>query len=114
MKLAELDFFPRIHIAGGPQHDEQGLAVPLELRTLVTLERIFDGERMQPELLGNRVELLGTRAIEPDPGHSTPGSGGVVGGFEGVEIFGASSVDVHAVVDQSHGGFLLSAPPRTG
>ena len=43
--------------------------VVVELRSLVRPERILDGELVQPELVGELVELLLGRAAEVDPHH---------------------------------------------
>ena len=48
--LAELDDLGRVDVAGGLQHDEDHLAVDLELRPLVGVDRVLDRERVQVEL----------------------------------------------------------------
>ncbi len=69
MQLAELDLLHVIQVSRGLQHHEQGLAVALDLGTLVAQDGVFDGEGMQPELLGEGLEFLVGRAVQPDPGH---------------------------------------------
>lgn len=47
--LAEQDLLALVDVARGPQHDEESVAVPLELRPLMRLHRILDGELVQVE-----------------------------------------------------------------
>jgi hypothetical protein len=56
--LAELDRPLGLEVAGRLEHDEERVAVHLELRTLVCVDRILDGQLMEIELSTNRVELL--------------------------------------------------------
>ena len=55
--LAELDLLDVVEVAGGAQHDEQGVAVALQLRPLVGDDGVLDRQLVQPELLGDGAEL---------------------------------------------------------
>ena len=68
MHLAELDGLGLVDVPGRAQHAEQRGAVPLELRALMGVHRVLDGERVQVELARDLVELLVGRAVEADPG----------------------------------------------
>jgi len=58
VQLAELDLLQLVDVARGLEDDEQRVAVPLELRPLVGLDGVLDGQLMQVELMGHRGELL--------------------------------------------------------
>ena len=49
------------------QHDEERRAVLLDLRPLVAVLRVFDGELVQTELVLQRSQLGGVRILERDP-----------------------------------------------
>lgn len=70
MQLAEVDLLQRVQIARGTEDDEERLAVALQLRTLVRLHRVLDGERVQVELGGQREEFGFRRAGQADPRHA--------------------------------------------
>ena len=57
VQLAEFDLLDVVEVAGGPEHDEQGVAVAFELRALMGLDRVLDGELMQLELRGERTQF---------------------------------------------------------
>jgi hypothetical protein len=61
-------------VTRGLQHDEEGITVDLELRPLVRVDRILDGELVQVELPTDGVELLLRRLVEPDPDERVVGS----------------------------------------
>ena len=67
--LAELDLLDVVEVAGGAQHDEQRVAVALQLRPLVGDDRVLDGELVQAELLGDGQQLRLGRPVQADPGH---------------------------------------------
>ncbi len=48
-------------------HDEQRRPVFFDLRALVALLRVFDGELVQVELLLQRGQLAGLRILQRDP-----------------------------------------------
>ena len=48
-------------------YDEQRLAVDLDLGQLVRVQRILDGELVQPELGLQRAQVLLGRLVEADP-----------------------------------------------
>ena len=49
LDLTELDHLDRVDVASRLQHHEQRLAVHLELRPLVCVDRILDGELVEAE-----------------------------------------------------------------
>ena len=75
--LAELDCLGVVDVPRRAQNEE-GVAVALERGTLVSMHRVFDGERMQIELVRERSELLLVRPIEPNPGDAGTASTGRV------------------------------------
>ena len=70
MQLAEVDLFALVVVQGGPEHQEQGVAVVLELRPLVGVNRIFNCEGMKAERRCERLQLLLTRSVQADPRHA--------------------------------------------
>src|SRR5688572_15404264 len=67
MNLAELDLFLGVVVAGGAEHDEERVAVILELGALVGVHRVLERQFMEAECLADRFELVGARLFEPDP-----------------------------------------------
>ena len=55
--LAELDLLGVVEIGRGAQHDEQRVAVALQLWPLVGNDRVLDRYLVEAELLGDRQEL---------------------------------------------------------
>src|SRR5690606_20425365 len=49
------------------QHDEQRVVVDLQLGPLMGLEGVLHGQRVQPELARDQVELVRIRLVQPDP-----------------------------------------------
>ena len=70
VQLAELDLLDVVEVAGRPQDHEQRVAVALELRALVGVDRVLDGEFVQVELRGERLQFERVGPVEPDPGHA--------------------------------------------
>ena len=70
MDLAELDLFLRVVIARGPQNDEKGIAVVLELRPLMRFPCILERQLVETERRAYVVQLLFTRLLQPDPGEA--------------------------------------------
>src|SRR5215211_294194 len=68
--LPELHLLRCVQVPGGSQHDEQRLAVALKLRPLVRLQRVLHSQLVQPELFGDRGELLLGGPVKPYPGHT--------------------------------------------
>jgi hypothetical protein len=66
-QLAELDHLGRVDVARGLQHEQQHVVEDLELRALMGLDRVLDGERVKLELALERVELLLGRLVQADP-----------------------------------------------
>ena len=67
--LAELDLLVLVEVGGRAQHDEQRVAVALELRPLVGDDRVLDRDLVEAELLGDGQELGFGRPEQPDPRH---------------------------------------------
>jgi len=57
----------RVHVLHGLQHGEGHVVVPVQLRSLVSRDRILDGQRMQVETLGQGGELGLHRLVQADP-----------------------------------------------
>ena len=102
VQFAELDFFFVIEIACGPQHQKQRAVVPLDLGSLMRVDRIFDGQLMQIELVSQRFELGIVGAIQPDPRHRSCVALEVgVRLSEGSGARDPASVDVDRIVDDA-------------
>ena len=67
--LAELDLLDVVEVAGGPKHHEERVVVALDLRSLMSVDRVLNGERVEPELGGQRLDLQLLRSVQADPGH---------------------------------------------
>ena len=65
--LAELDDLLLVDVARGLEHDEDRVAVEVELGPLVCVDRVLDGELVEVELPLDGVELGRGRLVEPDP-----------------------------------------------
>ena len=65
--LTGLDVGGLLEIAQGLQHREDAAFVRLDLGPLVALDRVLDRERVQRQLVVDRVELRVGRVLEPDP-----------------------------------------------
>ena len=63
--LAEEDV--AVLLARGLQDEKDRLAVDLELRTLMRLDRVLDRELVEVELAPHRLELALARLVEADP-----------------------------------------------
>ena len=68
MDLTELDRLGSVVVNGRLQHDEERLVVAFQLRALVRLDGIFDGELMQVVLVSDGLELGVIGLVQPDPG----------------------------------------------
>ena len=67
MDLAELDALVVVDVARAAQHDEPVLVVLLDLRALMRLVRVLDGELVEVQLSREPVELLLGRVGDADP-----------------------------------------------
>ncbi len=69
-QLADLDHLVGVDVAGGLDDDQQGVAVELDLRPLMSVDRILDRELVQVELRRDLLELggVGLEDAEPDEG----------------------------------------------
>jgi hypothetical protein len=102
VQLAELDGLGLVDVAGGAQHAEQGLAVPLQLRPLVRVDGVLDRQLVKPELVGQARELLLGGGDEPDPRDAARAparvaeGGGVCGRLDGHAVAVDGAADDHA------------------
>ena len=76
--LAELDLLLLVQVRGGPEDDEQRVAVALQLWPLVRDDRVLDRELVQAELLGDGPELRVGGSEQADPGERRSASTGGV------------------------------------
>ena len=108
--LAELDRLGLVQVAGGLQHQERHVAVALELRALMALERVLDGERVQVEHLRDLAHLVGVGPVQPHPGHAAVGArlGEHLGGGAARD---PAAVPVHGGVDEGHEATLGQRTP---
>jgi hypothetical protein len=97
--LSRLDDFFLGHVTGGLENQEDGIAVPLELRTLVGLDRVFYGELVKPELHPHHLELFLGRLVEPDPDERIFTSTGFEGALRGELTGEALPLPVDGAVD---------------
>jgi hypothetical protein len=67
MRLAELDVLLVFRQDRGAQHDEDGVAVLLELGPLVSELGVFNRQVVETELVLNLLEELGGGIVETDP-----------------------------------------------
>ena len=65
--LVDLDDLFGVDVAGRLEHDEQAVAVALELRPLVGVDGVLDGEGVEVEGPGDVVELVRRRLVQTDP-----------------------------------------------
>jgi hypothetical protein len=109
--LAELDLLAGVDVVCGAEHDEHGIAVAVELGSLVPGEGVFDGERMEPELVGDVAQFRLVRAVEPDPRHAVPRAHLLERLIERRGVGRAEPIHVDGVVDDGHSG---PPPPLYG
>jgi hypothetical protein len=67
MGLAELEVARRLRHVCGPQHHEHRVLVQLELRPLMRVVGVFNGEIVQPELLLHGAEDVLFRFVQSEP-----------------------------------------------
>src|SRR5215208_8394130 len=96
--LPELDLLGGIKVAGGPQDDEQGLPVALQLWPLVRLQGVLNGQLVEFELFGYGGELLLGRPVETDPSHPALFAQGLVGLPQRARLSRPMAVHVYGVV----------------
>ena len=70
--LPKQDRLGLVHVASRPQDDEERVAIALELRALMRLDRVLDRELVQVELGRHRGELLLARLVEAEPATASP------------------------------------------
>lgn len=91
---------------------EEGVVVHLQLGPLVRAQRVLHGQRVQPELAADEVELLLRGLVQSDPEKSVPGGPCLVEGIGEVGgSVGTTPVPVDGTV-HNHGAHssLLRAP----
>src|SRR5918994_1554329 len=96
--LAELDHLLLVQVTGRLEHEEERIAVALQLGPLVGVSRILDRQPVQAELPGDGGELLPRRLVEADPSHTTPVPDGLIGLLEGDRLGGPAAIHVDGVV----------------
>ena len=77
--LAQLDDLDRIDVAGGLEHDEEGVVVDVELGPLVGVDGVLDRQLVEIELLGTASNSSSVGSYSPiqakcSPGDTAPGS----------------------------------------
>jgi hypothetical protein len=65
--LTDLDHFLGVDVLDRLEDHEPAVAVALELRALMSVQGVLDGEWMQPELRGDLLELVLARLEQPGP-----------------------------------------------
>ena len=80
--LADVDDLLVVAVHDGLEDEEQGVAVLLELGTLVRLDRVLDRKLVQVELAAHGVELLLGRLDEADPDERVVGRLAVADPFD--------------------------------
>ena len=97
--LAELDVVGLVVVAHGLEHEQQRVAVDLELRPLVSVDRVLDGELVQVKLEPDGLEFLLGRLVQADPNEGAVVAAGLEGVFESQVAVAAAPVLVHGAVD---------------
>ncbi len=111
--LTEQDRLRLVHVAGRSQDEEQGVAVALELRTLMRLDGILDRQLVQLELARDGGELVLARLVEPEPGDRVPALAGGVQLGEVVGLRRTTAVAVDGAVDDHARNAIPSSRRRT-
>ena len=89
---------------------EQVRVIAVELRALVLVDGVLDGQRVQAQLLGDRRQLLAGRLAVVQP-HKRVGFGDVVGDLADREVL-AHQLAVAIEPRASHARTIRSAPDR--
>ena len=94
----------RVHVPHGLEHREQRVLVPVQLGPLVLgVHRVLDGQRVQPEPLGQVGQLGLVRVAQAEPDETLAGQPDLVDDVRLAPAGPADAVDVHAAVDQRGG-----------
>jgi hypothetical protein len=88
---------PVIVLDGAVDDDEHEVVVLVELRTLVEVLRVLDGERMEAERVAEDVEVLRVRAVQVEPEE-------VAGGEELLDVLAVEMQLARAVVLENAAG----------
>ncbi len=100
--FAEVHLFHIVAVPGRPEHQEQALAVVLQLGPLVPCQRVLNGQRVKVEFLAHRLQFLRIRPVQSDPRHAFALPEQEVGLVQVLRVLGAESVDVNSVVNDGH------------
>jgi hypothetical protein len=73
--LADVDELLGVDVARGLEHEEQRVAVDVDLRPLVRVDGVLHGQRVQVEVAPDRLDDAGRRVVQPDP-HEAVAAGG--------------------------------------
>ncbi|AND90887.1 hypothetical protein ACVIW3_000958 [Bradyrhizobium diazoefficiens] len=109
VRLAEGD--PALDQLRRPRHDEQGLAVLLDLGPLVGVGGVLDREIVQVELLLHGAEQGRVRLVQPDPDH-VAGLGPPARGLADGDVGDAPAVDIGTRGDDALSGHRLGGRCR--
>ena len=93
MRLAECDAVA-IELCR-PRHDEQGVAILLDLRPLMGVVGVLDGEIVQLELLLHAVQHRDVRFMQSDPDHMARPAAPVRGVID-ADVGDAPAIDIDA------------------
>jgi len=107
--LAELDDVVSLGEPRGLEDGEERLAVELELRALMGVDRVLDRELVEAELALCRLELGDRRVQEADPGEGPVRANRLVGVFDGQLAGDTASILVDGAVDD-HAPIMAACP----
>src|SRR5919107_2737027 len=95
--FAELDPLLLVQVTGRLEHEEERIAVALQLGPLVSVRRILDRQPVQAELPGDGRELLFGRLVEANPCNPAPVSDGLIGLLEGYRLGGTGALPLDGI-----------------
>src|SRR5665213_629698 len=102
VEFGELHVFHVVEVARRAQDSEQRRPVALEFRSLVSRDRVLDGERVQLKFARDGTDLLDVGSVQTDPRRPVPLTHQLVGLGQADRVSTAPPVDVDRVVDQCH------------
>jgi hypothetical protein len=110
--LADLDHLLRVHVGRRLDDDEQRLVVELDLGPLMGLDRVLDGELVEVELAGDRLELLGRGLVDTEPDEAVAGvaAGRRRPGLAELEVVGPALAPLVDGAVDDHGVSMAAAP----
>jgi hypothetical protein len=110
--LAEVDRLVLCAPAGRLEHEEERIAVDLELRPLMRLDRVLDGELVQVELAPDRVELVLRGLEQAEPGEGPVAPAGLISILERQLSGSAATLFIDRAIDE-HDATVLLTPARS-